>query len=270
MPIRLSHPPTLRERLAGADRPLVGMWISSGSPLNAEICAGSGLDMLLVDGEHSHNTLETILSQLQAISAYPVTPLVRVPVCDPVIIKQYLDIGVQNLLVPMVDTAEDAAKAVAAVRYPPRGVRGVGSALARASRWNRVDGYLNDADDTISLYVQIESADAVANAREIAAVDGIDGVFIGPADLAASMGHLGQQSHPAVAEAVSSTIRAMKDAGVSVGINAFVPEVARQHVSEGVDFVFVAADVSLLARASEALAAAWLPGEQGESERASY
>lgn len=273
MPIRLTPPPTLRERIASSDRALVGMWVSSGSPLNAEICAGSGLDLLLIDGEHSQNTLDTILAQLQAVAAYPITPLVRVPVNDTVIIKQYLDIGVQNLLVPMVHTAEDAEAAVAAVRYPPRGVRGVGSALARASRWNRVDNYLADADDTISLYVQIESAEAVRNARAIAAVDGVDGVFIGPSDLAASMGHLGRQGHPDVVDAVETTIRTMTELGVPVGVNAFAPEAARGYLETGVDFAFVAADVALLARASEALAATWLPQEQTDDDaepRASY
>lgn len=273
MPIRLNLPPTFRDNLASSTRPLVGMWVSSGNALNAEICAGSGLDWLLIDGEHSHNTLESILAQLQAIAAYPITPVVRVPVCDPVVIKQYLDIGAQNLLVPMVNTAEDAAAAVAAVRYPPRGVRGVGSALARASRWNRAPDYLGTADDTISLYVQIETADAVANARDIAAVDGVDGVFIGPSDLAASLGHLGQQGHPEVVDAVESTISTMIELGVPVGVNAFAPDAARRYLDQGVNFILVAADVSLLARASEALADTWLPQNDGADNappRASY
>ncbi|WP_437582465.1 HpcH/HpaI aldolase family protein [Paramicrobacterium sp. CJ85] len=269
MPIRLELPPSFRDRIAESERALVGMWISSGNTLNAEICAGAGLDWLLIDGEHSHNTLETLLAQLQVVAAYPSTPVVRVPVCDTVVIKQYLDIGAQNLLVPMVNTAADAAAAVAAVRYPPRGKRGVGSSLARAARWNRVDGYLAAAEDTVSLYVQIETAEAVANAREIAAVDGIDGVFIGPADLAASMGYLGQQSHPDVVAAVESTIAAMREMGVPVGVNAFAPEAARNYLDKGVSFILVAADVALLARATEQLADTWL-GPDGTSDRESY
>lgn len=269
MPIRLTPDHTFSDHIASADRAQVGMWVSSGNPLNAEICAGSGLDWLLIDGEHSHNTLDTLLAQLQAIAAYPITPVVRVPSCDTVTIKQYLDIGAQNLLVPMVSTVEEAEKAVAAVRYPPRGVRGVGSALARASRWNRIDGYLTHADETISLYVQIETAQAVENAEAIAAVDGIDGIFIGPSDLAASMGHLGQQEHPEVLQAVEGTIRAMRDRGTPVGVNAFAPATARRYVDLGVDFILVAADVALLARASEKLADTWLPGGE-ESTRASY
>ena len=152
----------------------------SGSPLVAEICAGSGLDWVLIDMEHSPNGLESVLAQLQAVAAYPVTPLVRVPIGDVVTIKQVLDLGAQNLLVPMVSSADEARAVVEAVRYPPRGRRGVGSALARSARWNRVDGYLTDADAHVSLFVQIETAEGVAAAAEIAAVDGVDGVFVGP------------------------------------------------------------------------------------------
>ncbi|MRX42287.1 HpcH/HpaI aldolase family protein [Agromyces kandeliae] len=254
MPIRLTLPPTIAARIDEADRPQVGMWVCSGSPLVAEIAAGSGLDWVLIDGEHSPNGLESILAQLQAVAAYPVAPVVRVPYGDTVVIKQFLDLGVQNLLVPMVDSAAQAAEIVRAVRYPTGGVRGVGSSLARASRWNRVDDYLQAASSTISLLVQIESAAAVAAVDEIAATPGVDGLFVGPADLAASMGHLGQQSHPEVVEAVLASIRAGIAAGVPVGVNAFVPADAERYLEAGASFVAVGADVALLARASEALA----------------
>ena len=254
MPIRMTLPPTFAERLAESDRPLAGMWVCSGSPLIAEIAAGSGLDWLLIDGEHSPNSLESILAQLQAIAAYPATPLVRPPYGDVVTIKQYLDLGVQNLLVPMVDSAEHAAEMVRAVRYPPAGVRGVGSALARASRWNRVPDYLADAAGTLSLTVQIESATAVAAVAEIAAVDGVDALFVGPADLAASMGVLGEQSHPDVVAAVLTSIEAGRAAGKPVGVNAFVPDDAERYLAAGASFVAVGADVAILARASEGLA----------------
>ena len=148
--------------------------------------------------EHSPNGLESVLAQLQAVAAYPVTPVVRVPIGDVVTIKQVLDLGAQNLLVPMISSADEARAVVDAVRYPPRGTRGVGSALARSARWNRVDDYLENADDHVSLFVQIETAAGVDAAAEIAAVDGVDGVFVGPSDLAASMGVLGQQTHPDV------------------------------------------------------------------------
>jgi 4-hydroxy-2-oxoheptanedioate aldolase len=246
---------TLRHALAAAERPLIGMWCCSGSPLVAEICAGAGLDWLLIDGEHGPNDLGTILAQLQAVAAYPVTSVVRVPSNDPVVIKQVLDLGAQNLLVPMVGSAEHAAAAVAAVRYPPGGMRGVGSALARSGRWNRVEGYLADGNSHTSLLVQVESTAGVDAAGEIAAVDGVDGVFVGPSDLAASMGLLGQQTHPDVTEAVLRTFDAVRAQGKAVGVNAFDPAVADTYLQAGASFAVVGADVTLLARGSEALAA---------------
>ncbi len=250
--------PTFREALAAARRPLIGMWVCSGSPLVAEICAGSGLDWLLVDAEHSPNGLESLLAQLQAVHGYPVTPLVRPPVGDPVVIKQYLDLGVQNLLIPMVDTAEQAAAMVSAVEYPPRGIRGVGSALARGSRWNRIPDYLRTARETVSLYLQIESAEAVGNVEAIVSTPGVDGVFIGPSDLAASMGVLGEQDHPEVVAAVEHCLRVAAAASVKVGLNAFAPALAQRYLTAGADFILVGADVQLLARGSERLAAEFI------------
>jgi len=259
MPIRLTPAPTFADRLAAADRAQVGMWVCSSNALVAEICAGSGLDWLLIDGEHGPNTLDSLLPQLQAVAAYPATPLVRVPFADPVVIKQVLDLGAQNLLVPMVNTGEQAARVVRAVRYPATpgrtgGIRGVGSALARASRWNRIEDYLGRADRLVSLVVQIETAEAVANVREIAATEGVDGIFVGPSDLAASMGLLGQQEHPDVVAAVEHAIAVGRELGVPVGVNAFNPDRARHYLAAGVSFILVQADVSLLARASEKLA----------------
>ncbi|MCY0905136.1 HpcH/HpaI aldolase family protein [Arthrobacter sp. H14-L1] len=254
MPLRIKPAPSFKDALATSDRPLAGMWVCSGSPLVAEICAGAGLDWLLVDAEHSPNGLESILAQLQAVNGYPVMAVVRPPVNDPVVIKQYLDLGAQSLLIPMVHTADDAAAAVSGTRYPPLGVRGVGSALARSARWNRIPDYLSRAAETITVMVQIESAQAVENAAGIVAVDGIDAVFIGPSDLAASMGLLGQQEHPDVIAAVEHCIKVAKAAGKPVGVNAFGRETARRYVAAGVDFILVGADVALLARGSEALA----------------
>ncbi|MCR2785128.1 MULTISPECIES: HpcH/HpaI aldolase/citrate lyase family protein [unclassified Microbacterium] len=266
MPLRLS--PTFREDLAAADRPLCGMWVCSGSALVAEICAGSGLDWLLIDMEHSPHSLDSVLAQLQAVAAYPITPVVRVPIGDVVTIKQVLDIGAQNLLVPMVSSAAEARALVEAVHYPPRGSRGVGSALARSARWNRVDAYLQDAADHVSLFVQIETAAGVDAAADIAAVDGIDGVFVGPSDLAASLGLLGQQTHPDVTAAALRAFEAVRAAGKPVGVNAFDPTVAQAYLDAGAAFALVGADVSLLARGSEALAARWVD-ERGAG-RASY
>ncbi|GAA5026581.1 HpcH/HpaI aldolase/citrate lyase family protein [Microbacterium fluvii] len=259
MSLRLSS--TFRDDLAAASRPLAGIWACTGSALVTEICAGAGMDWMLIDMEHSPNSLESVLAQLHAASGYPTTSVVRVPIGDVVTIKQVLDLGAQNLLVPMISTPDEAQQAVDAVRYPPRGRRGVGSALARSARWNRVDDYLGSADAHVSLFVQIETAEGVDNAAEIAAVDGVDGVFVGPSDLAASLGLLGQQTHPDVTAAVLRAFAAVRAAGKPVGVNAFDPAVAQSYLDEGAAFVLVGADVALLARGSEALAARWTGGD---------
>jgi len=267
MPLHLS--PSFREQLAASDRPLIGMWACSGSSLVTEVAAGSGLDWLLIDMEHSANTLESTLLQLQVVAAYPITPVVRVPSNDTVAIKQVLDLGAQNLIVPMVSSAEEARAAVSATRYPPEGVRGVGSALARSARWNRVDGYLRDSARHTSLIVQIETVAGVEAASEIAAVEGVDAVFVGPSDLSASMGLLGQQTHPDVVAAVEQVFAAVAAAGTPVGVNAFDPSAADAYTAAGADFVAVGADVAMLARASEALAARFIPASD-DTTRSSY
>lgn len=267
MPLRLS--PTFRDRLTGASRPLAGVWACSGSPVVAEICAGAGMDWMLIDQEHSPNGLESTLAQLQAVAAYPTTPVVRVPVGETVTIKQVLDLGAQNLLVPMVASADEAADVVAAVRYPPRGRRGVGSALARSARWNRVEGYLANADEHVSVTVQVESLEAVGNAAEIAAADGVDAVFVGPSDLAASMGLIGQQTHPDVTAAALRTFEAVHAAGKPVGVNAFDRKAAQAYLDAGADFLLVGADVAMLARGTEALADRWVTGG-ADADRDSY
>jgi 4-hydroxy-2-oxoheptanedioate aldolase len=267
MSLRLK--PTLRDVLHAANRPLAGIWVSSGSPLVAEIVAGSGIDWLLIDLEHGPNDLGSTLTQLQAVAGYPVTPVVRVPSGDAVTIKQVLDLGAQNILVPMVSSAAQAEEIVSAVRYPPRGVRGVGSALARSARWNQVEDYLTDADRYLSLFVQVETLAGVDAAAEIAGVDGVDGVFVGPSDLAASMGLIGQQTHQDVVAAVRRAFDAVRAAGKPVGVNAFDPAVAQSYLDAGATFVLVGADVAMLARGSEALAARFGSPADG-SERPSY
>ncbi|WP_022881230.1 HpcH/HpaI aldolase family protein [Gryllotalpicola ginsengisoli] len=253
MPLRLN--PTLRDRLADSGRPLFGGWVCSGSPVMAEIMAGSGLDWVLIDMEHAPNGLESTLAQLYAVSGYPTTPVVRVPDGDTVIIKQVLDLGAQNILVPMVSTPEQAQQVARAAQYPPAGVRGVGSALARSGRWSRVDGYLQHGADHVSVFVQIETEEGVANAEAIAATPGVDGVFLGPSDLAASMGLLGQQTHPDVVAAAHRAFAGVAAAGKPVGVNAFDPAAARAYADAGARFILVGADVALVARASERLAA---------------
>lgn len=247
MPIRLT--PTLADRLGAADRPLVGLWVASASPVAAEIVAGSGTDLVLVDGEHSPVGIDGLVPLLQAIEAYDVTALVRVPWNDAVVVKQMLDAGAQNLVVPMVSTEAEAIAAVQAMRYPPRGIRGIGSALARASRWTGVDDYVARAHELVSLAVQIETVEGVANASAIAAVEGVDAIFVGPADLAGSMGF---PPADAVREAVVSVIDAGRAAGTPVGVNAFAPADADHYLAAGAAFVVVGADVTLLATGARA------------------
>jgi len=233
------------QRIAG-DLPQFGMWLASGSGYVAEICAGSGIDWVLVDQEHAPNDIHSTLAQMQVLAGYPdVDVVVRPPVADPVLIKQLLDLGAHNLIVPMIGSPAEASAVVAATRYPPAGIRGVGSALARASCWNRISDYLVTADDRVSVTVQVD----------IAGVDGIDAVFIGPADLAASMGKLGQPEHPAVVRAIENALATIVERGKSAGVNAFNETLARRYLAAGASFVLVGADVTLLARGAEQLVA---------------
>ncbi|MDT5250273.1 MAG: 4-hydroxy-2-oxoheptanedioate aldolase [Mycobacterium sp.] len=239
----------------GSGQPRFGMWLASGSSYVTEICAGAGIDWVLLDQEHAPNDLRSTLEQLQVLAGYPdVDVLVRPPVADPVLIKQLLDIGAQNIMVPMIDDPAAAAAAVAATRYPPEGIRGVGSALARASRWNRISDYLVTADKSVSLTVQVETVAGLAQVAGIADVDGVDAVFIGPADLAASMGKLGQPEHPDVVSTIETALATIVARGTSAGVNAFNESVARRYLRAGASFVLVGADVALLARGAEELA----------------
>lgn len=258
MPIQLDPPRTLIQHIDEAGRALIGIWACAASPITAEICASCGLDYVLIDAEHSPNDLTSLLHQLHATSSYPASTIVRVPINDERLIKQYLDLGVRNLLVPMIDSAAEAELAAARVNYPDKGVRGVGAALARASMWNRIPNYLERARETITLICQIESAKAVEDVENILAVDGVDAIFVGPADLAADLGIIGQAGDEAVKSRVIHCIKAAKAAGKPVGTNAFDPAIAREYIDAGVDFVLVGADVTILARGSEALAEKFL------------
>jgi len=233
----------------------VGLWLALADPYAAELVATAGFDWLLVDGEHVPNNVQTVLAQLQALAPYPVSAIVRPVEHNTALIKQYLDIGVLTLLVPMVHTAAQAAEVVAATRYAPRGVRGLGSAITRASRWNNVEGYVEHADEEICVLVQVESAEGLANVAAIAATEGIDGVFFGPADLSASMGHLGNASHPEVLRAIDDGIAAVLAAKKAPGILATSPERARGYLAAGALFVAVGFDTAILARGARALAA---------------
>lgn len=233
----------------------VGLWLSMADGYAAEVCATAGFEWLLIDGEHAPNDLHSTLASLQAAAPYPSHPVVRVVHGDPALIKQMLDIGVQTLLVPMVDTPEQARALVAATRYPPQGIRGVGAAVARASRWGLKTDYLDTANDDACLLVQAETRTALDNLQAICAVDGVDGVFIGPADLAASLGHRGNPGHPEVQAAIEGAIRTIVDSGKAAGTLTGDTMLARRYLELGARFVAVGIDVTLLARGTRQLAA---------------
>ncbi|MBK5144482.1 4-hydroxy-2-oxoheptanedioate aldolase [Budviciaceae bacterium BWR-B9] len=242
------------KRALAEKRPQIGLWLGLCSPYSAELLASSGFDWLLIDGEHAPNDLQTILSQLQAVAPYASQPVVRPPWNDPVRVKQLLDIGAQTLLLPMVQSAEEAQLAVQSTRYPPNGIRGVGSALARASRWNRIPDYLQKADSEMCVLVQIETRRGLVNLPDILQVEGIDGVFIGPADLSADMGLPGQPNHPEVQQAIEHAIGQIIAAGKAPGILMADQKMARHYLSLGALFVAVGVDTTLLSKAAESLA----------------
>lgn len=232
----------------------VGFWLSMADPYLAEVSATAGFDWLLIDSEHAPNELRTILAQLQAVAPYPGEPVVRPVNGDPALLKRLLDIGARNLLVPMVDTADEARALVAAVRYPPHGIRGVGSAVGRASRWSLRTDYLDISDDEVCLLVQAETATALGNLESICAVDGVDGVFIGPADLAASMGYRGKATHPEVQQAIDGAIRTIVASGKAAGTLTSDPALARHYLALGCTFVATGVDILMFANAARKLA----------------
>jgi len=238
----------------------IGLWLGLADPYCAEILAGTGYDWLVVDGEHAPNDVRSVLGQLQAIasatSALPGRgshPVVRVPVGDTALIKQYLELGAQTILVPMVDTSAQAAQLVQAMRYPPQGIRGMGSPIARSSRWQRYPNYIHEANDQVCLLVQAETVEAMKNLDAIAATPGVDGVFIGPADLSASMGFSGNAGHPEVQAAIEDGIARILRAGKAPGILATSEDQARKWLTAGALFVAVGVDTMLLSAAATAL-----------------
>ncbi|MEP6824793.1 MAG: aldolase/citrate lyase family protein, partial [Ramlibacter sp.] len=244
-------------------RPQIGLWVGLADHYTTEICAGAGFDWLLLDGEHSPNDLRTLLQQAQVVAAYPGThAIARVPMghghAGEMLLKQYLDLGIQTLLVPMVDTAEQATAIVRGMRYPPDGIRGMGG--ARASRWGRYPNYANEANAEVCLLVQAESQLALDNLEAIAAVDGVHGVFIGPADLSASLGYVGNSGHPEVQKAIDSAITRIARTGKAAGILTADEALARHYLALGATFVAVGLDNNLLARATATLAAKFKTG----------
>jgi 4-hydroxy-2-oxoheptanedioate aldolase len=253
-------------------QPQIGLWLSMAEPYLAEVAATAGYDWLLIDGEHAPNDLRSTLAAQQAVAPYPSQPVVRVPHGDTALIKQVLDIGTKSLLVPMVDTAEQARAIVAATQYPPRGVRGVGSGVARASLWSSRADYLDVADDEICLLVQAETVTALRNLEAICAVDGVHGVFIGPADLAASMGHRGNSGHPEVQAAIEGAMKTIIASGKAAGTLTSDPALARRYLDLGCTFVAVGVDVVMFASAARKLRAQFggAPVAGGDKPGAAY
>lgn len=242
------------KRALAAGETQIGLFLGMANAYAAEVVATAGFDWLLIDGEHGPNDLRSIIEQLQALGQYPVRPVVRTVDHDVARIKQLLDGGVQTLMVPMVESAADAEKLVRAMRYPPHGIRGVGTALARAARWNGIDGYFAKADQEMCLIVQIESTAGLAGLDAILRVEGVDAVFIGPSDLAASMGYLGNPGHPEVKAAVEGAIRKIAAAGKAAGVFSADPVAAEAYRQIGASFLLVGVDALLLRNASVALA----------------
>lgn len=245
---------TFKQRLLSGPAQ-IGLWLGLADPYCAELAANAGFDWLLIDGEHAPNDLRGLLGQLQAVAPYASQAVIRPVIGDTALIKQILDIGTQTLLVPMVESAGQARELVRAIHYPPSGVRGVGSALARASRWNTIPGYLDKADEQMCLLVQIENLEGLANLDAIVAVDGVDGVFIGPADLSAAMGHRGNPGHPEVQAAIEDAIVRIGKAGKAAGILSADQKLARRYIELGAKFVAVGVDTTVLMRGLQTLAA---------------
>jgi 4-hydroxy-2-oxoheptanedioate aldolase len=250
----MSVPENPFKRALKEKRLQIGLWQALASAYTAEVCAGAGFDWLLFDGEHAPNDIPTLVSQLQATAAYPSHAIARPPIGETALIKQYLDIGFTTLLVPLVETGDQARRLVRSIHYPPEGIRGVGAAIARASRFGRMSGYLAEADAQICLLVQVETRKGLENLEEIAGTEGVDGVFIGPSDLSADLGFRGQPGAPEVQAAIADAIKTIIAAGKAPGILTTDAAQARRYIEMGCLFVAVGTDVGLLVQASSALA----------------
>ena len=236
----------------------IGLWSALASNIVAEIIADAGFDWILLDTEHAPNEIAGLLPQLQAMSRGTATPIVRPAWNDIVLIKRIMDLGVHSLLIPWVQSAEEARRAVAATRYAPDGVRGSAGGV-RASRYGRIKDYLQQANARVCVLVQAETQEALNQLEAIAAVDGVEGVFIGPSDLAASLGHTGNPGHPDVQKAIEGAARRLQAVGKPAGILTADQEAARRYIGWGFAFVAVGSDGGLLARGADALAKAFKP-----------
>ncbi len=234
------------KKAIGAGQPQLGCWLGLADPYLAEISAGAGFDWVLVDGEHAPNDLRSVVAQLQVIEGSGCHPIVRLPIGETWMIKQYLDGGAQSLLIPMVESGAEAETLVKATRYPPAGTRGVGAALARASKFSDIPDYLTTADEQICLLVQVESCAGLAALDDILATD-VDGVFIGPADLGADMGFLGQTDAPEVQTAVKDALRKIVASGKAAGVLTLDKELQKACIEIGATFVATQIDVTVFA-----------------------
>lgn len=249
---------------------IYGIWNGIVDTITVEILAGSGFDWIVIDGEHAPFDLRTIQTQLQVMAAYDVQVIVRPPVGDSVLIKQLMDMGVQSLLVPMVESASQAEELVKAMRYPPEGFRGIGTALARASKWNRTNDYFLDANNEMCLICQVESVEGINHLEEILEVSGVDGVFIGPADLAGSMGYLGQPNHPKVKGVVVKAIQRIKAKGKTAGFLSASKEIINYYSEQGANMIGVGIDTLLLAKAAKELAEQYKPEQKNNESNTRY
>jgi len=237
-----------------------GCWGAFAHPYATELTASTGFDWLVIDGEHAPNDLPTITAQLQAMHGYSTHTVVRLPMGEDWAIKQVLDAGAQTLLIPMVESADQARALVRAMRYPPAGIRGSGAMIARATMFAGVDGYVATADAQMCLLVQVETRAGIDALDDILAVEGVDGVFIGPSDLAADMGHLGDSDVPEVQTVIRDALQRIAASDKAAGILATDHEVALRYRDWGAQFLAVAADVLLLAQAARATVARWRDG----------
>jgi 2-dehydro-3-deoxyglucarate aldolase len=233
-------------------RRLIGCWCSLGSPITTEVLGLAGFDWILLDGEHSPNDVLTFIPQLMALKDSVSAPVVRPAWNDPVEIKRLLDAGFYNFLIPMIESADAARAAVAATRYPPQGIRGV-SVSQRGNRYGAIKDYLQRANDQVCVLVQVESRNGLERAGEIAAVDGVDGVFVGPSDLAAGLGHIGEPGHPDVQQAIAQICATVKAQNKPLGTLAPVEADARRYLEMGFSFVAVGSDLGTFRHATQAL-----------------
>ncbi len=243
----------LKQALA-TGRTQYGIWLGLPDNTCAEICAGAGFDWLVVDTEHGPFDLPTTLRHLQTIAAYDTQAVVRPVSDDRNLIKQLLDTGAQSLVVPMVESAQQAVELVRSTRYPPAGARGLGTAIARAAHWTGIPDYLHKANEQICVIAQIETERAMQALPAILEVEGIDGIFIGPSDLSATMGHIGNARHPDVVKAMRSALSAARAAGKAAGILAFNPAEIEDYRNHGANMIGVGADTLLLANSARQLA----------------